>query len=96
MPIEHGPGGTTLTGDSLDYFRLCAMKGAVGLELKGIKMYRGPVMWKRAARDYGITGNRQAVYDWLCAKVDELQRVQEHIVIEDGRTKRLVGGQEVS
>lgn len=91
MPIEHNQGGTILTGDSIDFFRLAALKGAVGLELKGIKMRRGPVVWRQAAREYGIKGNKQKVYDWLCAKVDELRPQQEHV--ENGR--RTVGGQEV-
>jgi hypothetical protein len=95
MPIGHTKGGTVVTGDSLDYFRLCVQKGAVGLELKGIKMTRGPVVWKRVAAEYGIKGNKQKVYDWLCAKVLELQKVQEHVVEEDGREKRLVEGKEV-
>lgn len=58
MPIHHSKGGTTLTGDSISYFRLCAMRSAVGLECKGIKMTRGPVLWKQAAREFGIKGNR--------------------------------------
>jgi len=95
MPITHGTGGTTLTGDSIDYFRLCALKSAVGLELKGIKVMRGAVVWKRVKVEFLIHGNKQAVYDWLCAKVAELQAVQEHRTIEEGRTKREVGGQEV-
>lgn len=91
MPIEHSSGGTTLTGDSIEYFRLCTMMSAVGLEMKGIRMCRGLVVWKRAARDYGIKGNRVAVYAWLCAKVKELQQQQEHV--EDGI--HTVGGLEV-
>lgn len=95
MPIEHGRGGTTLTGDSIEFFRLCQLRGAVGLELKGIKMTRGPVVWKRAAKEFGIKGNKQAVYNWLDAKVQELRAQQEHVTVEDGRVKREVGGQEV-
>jgi hypothetical protein len=91
MPIEHHRGGTTLTGDSISFYRLCVMRGAVGLELKGIKMTRGPVVWKQAAREFGIKGNKQAVYDWLDAKVQELRAQQEHI--ENGR--RTVGGEDV-
>jgi len=95
MPISHHHGGDCVTGDSIDYFRLCVMKGAVGLELKGMKMSRGPVVWRRVAKEFGIKGNKQKVYDWLCAKVEELKPQQEHIVNEDGREKRLVEGREV-
>jgi hypothetical protein len=98
MPIEHTTGATTLTGDSIAFYRLAAMRGAVGLELKGIKMTRGPVVWKRAAREFGITPcTKQAVYDWLCAKVAELKAQQEHIeTTEDGRRVRSVAGVELS
>jgi hypothetical protein len=96
MPIEHGKGGTTITGESLDFYRLAAMRSAVGLEMKGIKVRRGPVVWKQAAREYGIRGNRAAVYAWLCAKVEELRPQQEHIHQDaSGRTVRTVAGQEV-
>jgi hypothetical protein len=92
MPITHiAGGGTVITGDSIRYYRLCVLKSAVGLELKGIMVRRGPVVWKQAKREFGLTGNRQAVYDWLCAKVTELQAQQEHI--EDGT--RTVAGEEV-
>lgn len=91
MPIEHTAGGTVLTGDSITFYRLAALKGAVGLELEGIRMRRGPVVWKQAAREYGIKGNKAAVYAWLCAKVEELRAQQEHV--EDGR--RTVAGEDV-
>ena len=104
MPIEHwGEGGTTLTGDSIDFFRLCAQRGAVGLELKGIKMNRGPVLWRQLRDHYQIpgTGTRKAshqqVYDWLCAKVEELRLQQAHISIDPvtGRKVVEVEGKEV-
>lgn len=102
MPIEHSNGGTTITGDSINFFQLAARKGVVGLELKGIRMHRGPVLWKQMRELYKIpgTGKRQAshqqVYDWMCAKVEELRAQQEHIVTENGRTIREVEGREVS
>ena len=86
MPITHTTGATIITGDRLDDFALCAKRGAVGLEMKGIKMRRGPVLWKQYAKHYNIpaSGKRksptiQEVYDWLTARVNELQ---EHIVKE--------------
>lgn len=100
-PIEHTKGATTITGDSIDFFRLATLKGAVGLEMKGIKVHRGPVVWKQVAREFGIKGNlnslttRQAVYDWLCARVEELAQQQEHRTEVNGHVKREVGGEEV-
>ena len=97
MPIIHNASGsTTLTGDAIDYYRLCVMKGAVGLECKGMKARRGPVVWKQAAREFQIKGNKQAVYDWLCREVERQQAKQEHISEEAGRTVREVEGKEVN
>jgi hypothetical protein len=95
MPIEHTKGGTVITGDSIDFFRLAALKGAVSLEMHGVKMRRGPVLWKQVAREFGVKGNKAAVYRWLCNRVEELRAQQEHRVEEDGRLKREVGGKEV-
>lgn len=92
MPIHHHKGGTTLTGDSVSFFRLAAMRSAVGLELKGLRVRRGPVVWKQAAREFGIKGNKQAVYDELTRMVEE-QRVQQEHVDEHGR--RTVAGEPV-
>lgn len=97
MPIEHHKhGGTTLTGDSIGFYRLCAMRSAVELETKGIKVRRGPVVWKQAAREFGIKGNRAAVLAWLTAKVEEQRELQEHVVEEGGRKVRTVAGVEIS
>lgn len=105
MPIEHSQwGGVIVTGDSIDFLKLAAQRGAVGLELKlkGIKFRRGPVVWRQCREYYQIpgTGKRKAthqqVYDWLCAKVEELRPQQEHVVQQaDGRTIREVEGKEV-
>jgi len=97
MPIEHSPGGTVFTGDSISFFRLCSLKGMVGLECKGIKMHRGPVVWKQIAREFGIKGNRDAVLAWLEAKVAELRPQQEHITTDSlGRKVHEVEGREKS
>lgn len=96
MPIEHHESATTLTGDSIEFYRMAALRSAVGLEMKGIKIRRGPVVWKQAAREFNIKGNRAAVYAWLDAKVKELAAQQEHVTtLPNGRVIREVGGREV-
>ena len=79
MPITHSPGGTTFTGDSIAYFRLCALKGAVGLECKGIRIFRGPVIWKQVKAEFKLAGDKHAVHRWLCDEVERLQPLQQHI-----------------
>jgi len=95
MPIEHGKGGTTITGDSIDFLQLCAIRGAVGLEIKGLKR-RGRSAYAIAKETYGLKGNRDAVYAWLCARVDELRPLQEHRTVEGGREIREVEGKDVN
>lgn len=93
MPITHNRGGsTTLTGDAITFYRLCAFRMAVGLETKGIRARRGPVVWKQAAREFGIAGNRAAVYAALCAMVEAERVKQEHI---DESGARSVDGEPV-
>lgn len=94
MPIEHKKhGATVLTGDAIQFCRLCAIRSAVSLECKGIKMRRGTVVWKQAKAEYGLKGkNKHAVLAELEALIDEERGKQEHVT-PDGI--RLVDGQEV-
>jgi len=80
--IEHSPGATTFTGPSIDYFRLCTLKAAVGLECKGIKIRRGPVVWRQVKKEFQLKGTKHAVYFWLCKEVDRLAPLQEHVQVD--------------
>ncbi len=95
MPIEHKTGATVLTGDSIDFFQLAALKGAVSLEVRGMKR-RGTPAWRIAKEKYNLKGNKLAVFEQLCDMVDDLREKQEHVTVENGRTVREVGGQEVN
>lgn len=79
MSITHIKGGDVVTGDSIQYFRLCALKGMVGLECKGMRHSSGRAVWRVVKKEFNIKGNKQAVHAWLCAKVQELAPQQEHI-----------------
>ncbi len=96
MPIEHKSGATVLTGDSIDFYVLASLKGAVGLELKGMRMSRGRSACAVAKERYGLKGNKQKVYDQLCTMVEEQRKVQEHRTVENGREIREVEGKEVN
>lgn len=79
--ITHSPGATIFTGDSISYFRLCSLKGMVGLECKGILIRsRGRRVWRIVKDEFGIRGNKYAVYRWLCEEVERLRPQQEHEV----------------
>lgn len=80
MPIiHHKGGGTTITDEAMVYYRMCVLRSAVGLEMSGLKVRRGPVVWKQVAKEFNIKGNKAAVYQWLCETVDDLRPLQEHI-----------------
>lgn len=96
MPITHNPGGSTsITGDSIDFFRLAAIRSAVSLECKGIRARRGPAVWKQAQQEFKIPGprNKHAVLAWLDTKVAEERPKQEHV---DESGTRTVDGQLIS
>lgn len=94
MPIEHNKDSTTITGDSLTFWRWCQMKAVVGLECKGIRVTRGRVVWKVAKKALGMKkGDKHAVLAALEAKVEELREQQMHID-EQGRAS--VNGMEVN
>ena len=88
MTITHTKGATVFTDDSIDYFALVTQKHAVGLEKLGIRVRRGPLVWKRLRDHYQVpgTGSRKAtieqVHAWLTAKVEELATQQKHAVEE--------------
>ena len=50
------------TPEGIEAFRLLAIKGRLGMELKGLK-FRGGSTFAYVKRMFGFTGNRQKVYD---------------------------------
>ena len=81
--IEHSTGATTFTGNSVDYFRIVTLKHAVNLECRGLKVRRGPVVWRQVKQEFHIKGNKHDVYAWLCAEVERLAPLQEHVTRGD-------------
>jgi hypothetical protein len=56
--------------NDIEYFRLCAIKAAVGLELKGMRK-RGRSAYSLAKELYNLQGGRQKVHNLLSAMVRE-------------------------
>lgn len=69
MPIDNFSGGTTITGGAINYVRLCALKGALSLELQGLSR-RGVSAYSIVKREFGFRGNKQRVYDQLVTMID--------------------------
>jgi len=49
--------------DHIKRFRQLTLLKGLKLELAGLKLSRGPSCYSIIKRDFGLTGNRQSVYD---------------------------------
>lgn len=58
------------TPAGIDFFQLAARKGALSLELKGLGR-RGQSAYSICKQEYGLKGNKQSVYDQMCALVEQ-------------------------
>jgi len=56
------------TPEGIAFFQLAARKGALGLELKGLKRH-GRSAYSICKEVYGLKGNKQKVYDQMCQLV---------------------------
>lgn len=54
--------------DAIAFAQMCARKGALHLELLGLKR-RGRSAYAICREAYGLKGSRQQVYDQLCAMI---------------------------
>lgn len=70
--IPGGGGGTIITGkEDINLFRLMALRGALKLEIKGLRHSGGSVA-ARVKREFGFKGNKAAVYAKLDAMVEAI------------------------
>jgi len=71
MSIETAPGGcTVITGDSIPVYRMLVIRGALRLELAGMKS-RGGSVFALVKREFGLRGTRAAVFAAFEALVAE-------------------------
>jgi hypothetical protein len=72
MPIEIHEGGTTITGkDGIAFYRMAALKGALSLEIKGLRMRRGVSAYAIIKREFGLRGSRERVLEAFTRLVEE-------------------------
>ena len=67
-----------LISDKMKFVQMCAVRGALRLELAGMKRSRSPSAYVIAKRDFGCKGNRQKCLDQLTAMIEE-----EHITQQE-------------
>lgn len=68
------PGGSIIiTGkEDIDAYRLLALKGALKLEIKGLKLSRGRSASQIIKREFGFKGNKESVLAQFESKLREM------------------------
>jgi hypothetical protein len=70
MTTVHGPRG-------IEYFQLIATRGALKLELHGIRAARGYSAYAVVKQRFGFKGNKQRVYDQFDAHIKQFEKDHE-------------------
>jgi hypothetical protein len=97
MPINvHKSGGFTVTGpEGMNFYRMAALKGALSLEMKGLRVTRNFSAYATIKREFGLKGTRQSVYEQFCKLVDEqsskVARVYEDELQGDQLAEEMMG-----
>jgi hypothetical protein len=60
------------TPEAIDYYRLCTIVSALGLEVKGLRASRYSA-YAIAKREYGLKGNKQRVLEQLTVIRDRIR-----------------------
>jgi len=58
------------TPEGIRFVQLAARKGALGLELKGMRRSRGRSAYSICKSEYGLRGSRERVYAQMCELVE--------------------------
>jgi len=66
-------GGTVVTGNHIEVVRLMALKAALKLEIKGIKMSRGVSAFSIVRQSLGFKGSKQKVLTQLEKYIEEMK-----------------------
>ena len=53
------------------FYRLCALRGALRLEIKGMKHSSGYSAYSRLKNEYGLTGNKMSVLNQINELIKE-------------------------
>ena len=57
--------------DQIAFVQMLSVRGALSLELKGLKRSRPPSAYSAAKRLYGLRGSRESVYTQLCELIEK-------------------------
>lgn len=67
------------TPEDIEFYRMLTLKGALRLELLGMRHSRFSA-YKIAKQSYGLTGNKQKVYDQLVELIERKQEEKRNAV----------------
>lgn len=57
--------------DQIAFAQMLSVRGALSLELKGLKRSHPPSAYSAAKRLYGLRGSRESVYTQLCELIEK-------------------------
>jgi hypothetical protein len=63
MTIENFSGGTVISGDDIQIYRMKVLLKALALEIKGMKISRGPSAYSVIKNQFNLKGSKQKVFD---------------------------------
>jgi len=78
------------TPASIAFFQLAARKGALAMELRGMKR-RGRSVYSICKSEYGLRGNRESVYEQMCALVEATIAAKSEGRVNDESSSALDG-----
>lgn len=70
-------GATVVTGDHIRLMQMIALKQAIVLESKGVKLSRGMSAMSMAKKRYSLSGNREKIIAQLQAMIDTFTPADE-------------------
>jgi hypothetical protein len=71
--IKHTGVATIITGTHIEFFRMCTLRGALSLEIKGIKMSRGVSAYASIKKQYNLKGTKLRVLEQLEAMIEKFR-----------------------
>jgi uncharacterized protein (DUF2141 family) len=75
------------TPEQIAIYRLAALRSGLKLEIKGLRMSRGPTAYSILRSEYGYKGKREAVLAQVTADVAALMAELEQEGSNQGETK---------
>jgi len=65
--------------DQISFARLCALRGALRLEIQGLKRSRGPTAYSILKKEFGYAGTRPQVLEAVTNDINSKQKENAHV-----------------